>query len=200
MNRRLLNLAQLADAESVTGSGFEFAPEHDLVNAGTPPPPAVELTPVGPPATVFEFAPEHDSVAERRAAFLAKLASWTTSPDPLATPKPVDVWDFRDWVDVVKNPTVWDELAAFLTRNGDVLPESTGNLLLRLGGAPLACFWLVVDSTKLRRTATQWLRDNWRQEWDRLTDKAKRSLMEDFAQQVAFAEMLSSRRSTRFEY
>ena len=78
MKRRDLNPSLLADAESITGCGFEFQPEHDLVNAGKPLPPAVELTPVGPPATVYEFLPEHDRVnapraPEKETAFVAAV-------------------------------------------------------------------------------------------------------------------------------
>jgi hypothetical protein len=63
MNRRFLNPGQFASAESANGNGFEFAPEHDLANAGKPLPPAVELAPVGSPATIFEFSPENDLVS-----------------------------------------------------------------------------------------------------------------------------------------
>lgn len=51
-----------ASAEYTLGEPFEFSSDDDLVNAGKPLPPAVELTPVGPVAPMFEFRPEDDKV------------------------------------------------------------------------------------------------------------------------------------------
>jgi DNA-directed RNA polymerase specialized sigma24 family protein len=60
MSRRRYRLPPLVGAQYVAGEVYEFRPEHDLVKR--PPGPPVELTPVGPPATVYEFGPEHDLV------------------------------------------------------------------------------------------------------------------------------------------
>jgi hypothetical protein len=66
MSRRRYNLPQPVDAEHVTGEGYEFKPEDDLVNAGKPLPPPVQLIPsesvVGD--SVFELKPEDDKVAQ----------------------------------------------------------------------------------------------------------------------------------------
>jgi hypothetical protein len=47
-------------AEYVVGEMYEFNPEDDLVNAGKPIPPPVELTPSGPPVAAYEFEPGDD--------------------------------------------------------------------------------------------------------------------------------------------
>ena len=62
MKRRSHNKPPPDDAEYIVGSGVEFKPEHDLVNAGKPLPPPVELVPAGPPPGIYEFKPEHDLV------------------------------------------------------------------------------------------------------------------------------------------
>jgi len=66
----------LASAEQIVGGGYEFKAEHDLVSAGKPLPPPIELTPVGPAPTLYEFKPEHDRVA----------CSTAANPEPTAAP------------------------------------------------------------------------------------------------------------------
>jgi hypothetical protein len=56
-SRRRYHLPPPVGAKSIVGTGFEFKPEDDLVNAGRPLPPPVELIPVGTPVTTIELAP-----------------------------------------------------------------------------------------------------------------------------------------------
>ena len=62
MKRRYRTTPPPVDAEHIVGEMIVFTPEDDVLNAGKPLPPMVELTPVGPPVTIFEFKPEDDLV------------------------------------------------------------------------------------------------------------------------------------------
>jgi hypothetical protein len=197
MKRRYRDLPPPDDAEHIGGEGFEFKPEHDRVNAGMPLPPSLELTPVGPAPTIYEFRSEHDQVRstnnvspeQRRAAFVAELER-CNAVEGVTTGKVDHILHIHLWKDVVPDPSVWERLTEFLLRVGLVYYCTK---FLAIGRGPLASYWLTVDGESsngwtFKSRVLEWLDENWREEWNRISDKAKRELMERFARQADRSE------------
>jgi hypothetical protein len=188
MNPRKYRSRPPTGAGHKSGQVLTVAPSDDV----PPPSELVELIPVGS-VLVLEVAPESDAnieqdkkAAARRSAFLTEL-NGRAALAPATSSAQQDALNLDPWGEVLADASVWPEFTAFLTRrNADALPQ--GRSALRYGGAPLASYWLKTENSGLRTSAVEWLRSHWRQEWEKLSDEAKRAVVEDSEERAARAE------------